>query len=87
MIRPVFTELLLFIVPFVLYALFLWATKARVFDPQSWSVGTIMWLCIAAFALVIGSFIVLAQFSGLPPGSVYTPAEIKDGTLVPGSTQ
>jgi hypothetical protein len=87
MARPLAIELLLFLTPFALYALFLWATRARVFDPQAWSVGTIMWLCLAAFALVIGSFIVLAQFSGEPPGSVYVPAEMKDGTVVPGSTR
>ena len=87
MIRPVFTELLLFLIPFVLYAIFLWATKARVFDPQSWSVGTIVWLCIAAFGLVIISFIMLAQFSGTPPGSVYVPAQVKDGQVVPGTAE
>ena len=57
------------------------------FDPQAWSVGTIVWLSIAAFCLVIVSFIVLANFPGLPPGSVYTPAEMKDGTVLPGTTQ
>ena len=31
MIRPVLTELALFLTPFVLYAVFLWATRAGVF--------------------------------------------------------
>ena len=30
MIRPAFTEIVLFVAPFVLYAVFLWATKAGV---------------------------------------------------------
>ena len=29
MIRPVFTEIVLFLAPFVLYAVFLWATQGR----------------------------------------------------------
>ena len=29
MIRPVLTELALFLAPFVVYAIFLWATRAR----------------------------------------------------------
>ena len=33
MIRPVFTEVALFLVPFLVYAVFLWATRAGVLDP------------------------------------------------------
>ena len=87
MVRPILIELLFFLVPFILYAIFLWATRARVFDPQSWPVSTIIWLAIIAFLLVIGSFIVLAQFSGLPPGSVYEPARFEDGSVVPGAAE
>ena len=36
MIRIGFTELLLFATPFVLYAVFLWATRAGVLDVQHW---------------------------------------------------
>ena len=36
MIRPVLTELALFLAPFVVYAIFLWATRAGVLDPESW---------------------------------------------------
>ena len=32
MIRPIFTEVALFVAPFVAYALFLWATRAGVLD-------------------------------------------------------
>jgi len=87
MIRPVLTELALFLAPFVLYAVFLAATRAGVLDPNSWSWATLAWLTIAALVLVVGSFIVIAQFSGAPPGSTYVPAHIEDGKLVPGKTQ
>jgi len=87
MIRPVLTELTLFVAPFVLYAVFLAATRAGVLDPNSWPWSTLAWLTIAALALVVGSFIVIAQFSGAPPGSTYVPAHIENGKLVPGKTQ
>jgi uncharacterized protein DUF6111 len=87
MIRPVLTEFALFLTPFVLYALFLWATRAGVMDTSSWSWGTIAWLTIAALVLMVGSFVVMAQFGGAPPGSAYTPAHIEDGRFVPGTTR
>ena len=87
MIRPVFTEFALFLAPFVVYAVFLWATRAGVLDPAHWSLGRVAWLVIAALMLMIGSFVVLAQFGGAPPGSTYTPAHVKDGVLVPGQTK
>jgi hypothetical protein len=87
MIRPVLTELALFLAPFVLYAIFLLATRAGVMDPNSWPWSTLAWLTIAALVLVVGSFLVIAQFSGAPPGSTYVPAHIENGRLVPGRTQ
>ena len=87
MIRPVLTELALFLTPFVVYAIFLAATRAGVLDPAQWTLPRIGWLVIASLILMIGSFIVLAHFTGAPPGSIYTPAHIEDGVLVPGQTR
>ena len=87
MIRPVLTEIALFLAPFIAYAIFLWATKAGVLDPSSWTLPRIAWLLMAALVLTIGSFIVLAHWSGAPPGSTYVPARIEDGRFVPGETK
>lgn len=87
MIRPVLIELALFLAPFALYVLFLVVTRAQVFDAEAWSWRTISWLTIAALATVALSFVVIAHFSGEPPGSVYVPAHIEDGRLVPGRSQ
>jgi hypothetical protein len=84
MIRPVLTELALFLAPFVAYALFLWVTRAGVTDRASWSPKVLASLAIAALVLMIGSFIYLAHFAGAPPGSTYEPAHVEDGQLVPG---
>ena len=87
MIRPVATEVILFLTPFVLYAVFLWATKAGVMDVQSWPLSRLAWLTMAALALVVGSFIYFAHFTGAPPGSTYVPAHVEDGKFVPGTTK
>lgn len=87
MIRPVLTEIALFLTPFVVYAVFLWATKAGVLHPSAWSLPRLAWLLIAALVLMIGSFVGLAQWGGSPPGSTYVPAHVEDGRFVPGETR
>ncbi len=87
MIRPVFTELMLFLTPFVVYALFLVATRKGLLDAGSWPLSRISWLVIAALVMMIGSFLALAEFGGVPPGSTYTPAHVEKGKVVPGRNQ
>jgi len=87
MIRPVLTEVALFLVPFAVYVIFLFATRSGVLDWSNWSTSRISWLVIAALVLMIGSFLVLAHFGGSPPGSTYVPAHIENGVFVPGRSQ
>ena len=87
MIRPIFTELALFLAPFVVYAIFLIATRGAVLDRASWSPKTLASLAIAALILMIGSFVYLSHFAGAPPGSEYEPAHVEDGVFVPGRTR
>lgn len=84
MIRPALTEVGIFLIPFVAYALFLLASRTHVFDSSSWPSHIIGKLFIGASVLVILSLILLAHFSGAPPDSTYTPAHIENGRLVPG---
>jgi len=82
------TEIALFLTPFVLYAAFLIASNADVLHAKSWAPRRLISLLIAGLVLMIGSFVVLAQFSGAPPGSTYVPAHIdKDGKFVPAHTR
>jgi hypothetical protein len=85
MIRPVLTELAIFLIPFVAYAIFLVATRAGVFTSSSWPAHLIAKLVMGSLLLVIISFVLLAHFSGAPPDSTYVPAHIEDGKLVPGA--
>jgi hypothetical protein len=84
MIRPVLTEFAFFIAPFVAYALFLWVTRAGLIDRASWPPKVLATLAIIALVSMIGSFVILAHFSGAPPGSGYEPAHVEDGKFVPG---
>jgi hypothetical protein len=87
MIRPVLTELVLFLLPFAAYAGFLWATRAAAFDPAAWSVSRLASLLIAAFGLMVGGFLMLAGLDAAPPGSTYVPAHVDSGKLSPGQTR
>ncbi|MGI8527458.1 MAG: DUF6111 family protein [Pseudolabrys sp.] len=87
MIRPAFSEVALFLAPFLLYAGFLWATRAGVLDPAHWPLTRILTLASLALALMLGSFVLFAHFGGAPPGSTYVPAHIEDGKFVPGQTR
>ncbi|MBR1120394.1 hypothetical protein JQ628_02615 [Bradyrhizobium lablabi] len=84
MIRPVLTEIGIFLIPFAVYALFLIATRSGVFAQSSWPLHLVAKLALGSLLLVVLSFILLAHFSGAPPGSTYVPAHIEDGKLVPG---
>jgi hypothetical protein len=43
-------------------------------------------LAILALVSMIGSFVILAHFSGAQPGSTYEPARVEDGKFIPGRT-
>lgn len=87
MIRPLLTEVGIFLVPFVAYALFLMATRTGVLSASSWPFRTVAVLTAIALVLLLASFLLLAHFSGAPPGSTYTPAHMENGKLVPGANR
>jgi hypothetical protein len=84
MIRPILTEILLFLTPFAVYALFLYATRAGVLQVESWPAKTVGWLTAAAVLFMIGGFVLLGQLDYQPAGSTYVPPHMEDGKLIPG---
>jgi Family of unknown function (DUF6111) len=84
MIRPAFTEVLIFLIPFAVYALFLLATRSGLVVQSSWPVHVVSKLVLGSLLLVLVSFILLAHFSGAAPNSTYVPAHIENGKFVPG---
>ncbi|MGA8616224.1 MAG: DUF6111 family protein [Xanthobacteraceae bacterium] len=87
MIRQTAIEIGLFVIPFVLYALFLLATNVGIVQSKAWTPPRLAGLLIVSLLLVVASFLFLAQFSGAPPGSTYVPAHVENGKFVPGKTQ
>ena len=84
MIRPAFTEIGIFLIPFAIYALFLVWTRSGLLVQSSWPVHVIAKLVLGSLLLVVVSFILLAHFSGAAPNSTYIPAHIENGKFVPG---
>jgi hypothetical protein len=84
MIRSVLTEIGIFLIPFVVYALFLIATRSGLLMRSSWPVIIIARLLLGSLLLVIVSLVFFAQFSGAAPNSTYFPAHVENGKLIPG---
>jgi hypothetical protein len=84
MIRPVLTEIGIFLIPFAIYAVFLIATRSGVLAQASWPLHMVAKLVVGSLLLVIVSFFLLAEYSGAPPESTYVPAHMDHGKLVPG---
>ena len=84
MIRSILTQILLFLTPFAVYALFLYGTRSGVLKIESWPAKTVGWLTAAAVILVIAGFVTLGQIGYQPAGSTYVPPRMEDGKLIPG---
>jgi peptidoglycan/LPS O-acetylase OafA/YrhL len=87
MARPLLIEAALFLLPFVAYAAFLLVARAGKIDSSAWSPPRLAWLVIVALVLMIGSFLMLAEFGRAPPDSTYVPAHLDGGQLRPGETK
>ena len=85
MIRLFSIQVALFLAPFVLYALFLWATRRGILHPEQWRLGVLALLSVAAIALTVVGFVFIAEQSGAPARSTYVPAHLENGQLVPGT--
>jgi uncharacterized protein DUF6111 len=84
MIRQALTEIGIFLIPFVVYALFLVATRSGLTARSSWALNVVGKLLLGSLLLVLLSLVMLAQFSGAPPQSTYFPAHMENGKLVRG---
>jgi len=84
-IRLFSIEVALFLAPFVLYVLFLWATREGILHPDQWRPRVLAVLSAAAMALTAVGFVMIAEYSGAPARSTYVPAHLENGQLVPGT--
>jgi hypothetical protein len=85
MIRIVAENILLFLLPTVIYIAYVYMTReekpgaTRVLDD-----APLIWLFVAGAALVIATLVIFGSISGGKPGQVYVPSVLKDGRIEPG---
>ncbi|TCT13601.1 hypothetical protein EDC22_101471 [Tepidamorphus gemmatus] len=84
MVRVLGMQLALFLLPFVVYGLYLYFSRVDPLDRASWKGGPVYWLAIAGLLIAIAAFVLTATYSGAPPGADYTPAQLRDGRIEPG---
>ncbi|MCB1493392.1 MAG: hypothetical protein KDJ77_16640 [Rhodobiaceae bacterium] len=83
MLRLAFVQLLFFLIPFAVYALYLYLSKkGAVGDRESWS-GVGGWLVIGGLACAFIGMVSLALFDRADPDAIYIPAHVEDGKLIP----
>jgi hypothetical protein len=85
MIRVVIENILLFLLPTLLYVGYVYLTRepgrggARALDE-----APLIWLFVAGALLVIVTLVAFGSTSGGRPGQQYVPPVMKDGKIVPG---
>jgi hypothetical protein len=85
MLRIVIENVLLFLLPTIVYVAFVYMTReerpgaARVLDD-----APLIWLFIAGVAMVLIVLTAFGSLSGGKPGQIYVPPALKDGKIEPG---
>lgn len=83
MIRVIVENILLFLLPTVIYVIFaLWTKRDASTGPLD--DAPLAWLMFAGTILVIVVLIAFGSTSGGKPGQAYEPPSLKDGKVEPG---
>lgn len=82
MIRVIVTQVILFLLPFLLYGGYLFLTRKM--NRRAWINAPRYWLVMSGLFLSVVGFIVLSQLDNNPLGGTYVPAHYEDGKLIPG---
>ena len=83
MFRIALIDLVLFALPFLLYAAYMLSMKG-VAPANVLQGAPIFWLLAAGCGLLLGVMALLIQFSGGQPGGIYHPPELENGVVKPG---
>lgn len=89
MIRVVIENILLFLLPALVYLAYVYLVRAPATDHNGNRVNPIddaplLWLFIAGACLVIATLIAFGSTTGGKPGEAYEPPVVKDGQIEPG---
>jgi hypothetical protein len=83
MFRIALIDILLFALPFLLYAAYRLGVKG-VAPGNIWRGAPIVWLLAAGCGLLFVTMATLIQFGGGPPGGTYHPPVFENGVVTPG---
>ena len=83
MFRIALIDILLFLLPFLIYGAYMVAVKGVAPD-KLWENAPIFWLLAAAIGLLLVVTATLIQFSGGKPGGTYHPPSVENGVIKPG---
>jgi Family of unknown function (DUF6111) len=84
MLRVVLINIVLFALPFLLYAAYMMLAK-KVAAANVWQGAPVAWLAGAGPGLLLIATALLISFSGGAPGGIYHPPRIEDGVIKPGT--
>jgi hypothetical protein len=88
MIRILLENILLFLLPTIIYIAYRLLTReentssARVLDD-----APLLWLFVAGAALALATLVFFGSTTGGKPGQVYVPPVLEDGKIVPGHNE
>ncbi len=85
MIRIVAENVLLFLLPTIVYVAYVYMTRDE--KPGTASVlsdAPLMWLFVAGALVLLVTLVAFGSESGGRPGQIYTPPILKDGRIEPG---
>lgn len=88
MIRVIIENVLLLLLPTILYLSYVFLTsngkagKKSVVDDAPF-----LWLFLAGIGLALAVVVIFGKLEGSPPGHSYRPPEFRDGKIVPGKVQ
>jgi hypothetical protein len=84
MARLLAFDAVFFLVPFVVYAAWLFSTRGNVGGAADWPMRTIGYLAIGGAAVMLLALVVFISFQSGAPGKHYVPAKTENGVIVPG---
>lgn len=84
MIRIIGFHVLIFALPFIAYGLYVAVMREVRSQEDLYQDAPVYWLAVTGLLLSIAAFLLTTTFTGSGPGGVYTPAQMRDGKLVPG---
>ncbi len=87
MLRIVLVQLVLFAIPFLVWALYVLMVRRRVAQDGLFNDAPMAWLIVSGVLLAAAALFFLAFTTGSPPDGKYVPPRYEDGRIVPGHVE